>query len=161
MIHSRMEHYDVARDMLLRSSKLDPCNLQVLFELSFVLIHYFIHGAFKSTKKKLEGWSGSQYLLDSLHCLQAAVKLIEAKGEKVPFEISNNMGVLYHLHSKDYSQALLMYEKVVNLPNPCITTLYNLARLYEDFDKKQEAKSIYHHIIEFAPHYSDGIYDLM
>lgn len=98
----------------------------------------------------------------------AVLKAMTALGEAIPPELWNNAGVLRHQlgdlagAEKAYSralpagalEALLAGARAVELPE--VTTVYNLARLFEDGHAVAKAERLYRAVVAAAPGYVDA-----
>ncbi|KAH3764242.1 RNA polymerase-associated protein CTR9 [Pelomyxa schiedti] len=91
-----------------------------------------------------------------------AVGLLKRAGRKLPAELCNNVGVLYHQSSKLdkaqkwYLRSIAATGCTIDQYKACnVTVTYNLARLYETKFEFAEAENLYKGILKEHPNYVD------
>lgn len=96
----------------------------------------------------------------ALDAYQKAVKIMKEKNITIPYELWNNIGALYlklgkHKEAEEHLKHALEVAKasLTEFKTEHATIIYNIARLYESTQRKNDAKDLYLRILKEHPNY--------
>lgn len=96
--------------------------------------------------------------------MNKALALMKAKNMDIPFEFWNNLAVLQQRNGL-YKDAEENYMHALSLKNGTleefssehVTVVCNMARLFTDMKRLEEARQLYQRIIRIHPSYTEGM----